>query len=256
MKKILKLLIMMFLILPTSLRSQDLEDGFKNWWSVSLSARVNKKFSIKSSHLLGLNAEGFQPQFYQTNLSAAWRLNKAWSVESGLAHSQFYGKTSVGIFHRLFVKGSHRAKWDRWTLKTDLKAEWHFPQVRKYRYRFLWTQKLSYRFKKAPLRMTPYFKYQLQYYLDGKPVTFEGDEDEMEEMSPNGLHRLRLAVGVRMRLVKRLYLTPFFIWQNEFNLPFGGELNVENESTGKVQAPFNNYSVVGINLSYTFKLYK
>lgn len=215
----------------------------------------------------------------------ARKFGKQWNMDVGMARSWFKTSNGTKTYNRLFAEGDYKLKLGRVGMKQSLRGEWHFPQLRKYRFRFIYTNKVSMRFKQLPGRPQPFIRQQVFYYLAGKPVKYyamgdegldEDDEDEEEEdegeegdfeefqagdliaeQAANGFHRYRFTLGVRFRLAKRLYGSVFYIWQREFNTPFFPErhLNVPNQSGTKTQAPFNNYSLVGFSLNYTLKLY-
>ena len=262
------------------MQAQDVPPGFKNWMGTGLTIRVSPNTSFRVSQLTALNTGPYSYQFTQGNVSMSRSLSERWNMDVGMARSWFQQKDGIKTFNRLFAEGDYKLKLGRVSMKQSLRGEWHFPQLRKYRFRFIYTNKVSMKFKQLPGRPQPFIRQQLHYYLAGRPVKYYaegesegesefGDEEEFEEegefgereliaeQAANGLHRYRVFVGVRLRLAKRLYGSVFYMWQREFNTPFFPErhLNVPNQSGTKTQAPFNNYSMVGFSLNYTLKLY-
>lgn len=277
--KHLLLLIFLCLLSAAPLSAQDVPPGFKNWAGTGLNIRLNRETTIRVSQLTAFNTDPYGFQFTQGNASVSRNLGERWNLEGGYARSWFKSKDQIKTYNRLFAEGDLKTTLGSVKMKHSLRGEWHFPQLRKYRFRFIYSNKVSMRFKELPGRPQPFIRQQLYYYLAGRNVTYydveneeefeEGEEGEEEEefeggesagflsQPANGLHRYRLTLGVRFRLAKRLYATAFYAWQREFNTPFFPErhLNVPNQSGTKVQAPFNNYSLVGLSLNYTLKLY-
>ncbi len=153
-------------------------------------------------------------------------------------------------------------------MKNTIQAEKYFPRLQKFGARLVFTNKWTFHPGNWPLKMTPYIRNQLYYYQGGDPITYWLDEDDIEiseegeseefiRQAPNGLHRYRFTLGVRSKLSKELALSLFFMRQVEFNTGWAPyrELNVYNQSMTRIKRPFNNYSLIGISLNYTFKTY-
>lgn len=259
----------LLLLASLALQAQDPPSTFKAWGASSLRLRISPKTSVTASQLSSFETRPGSLQFVQANLAFSRRLSDRWNLDFGFARSWFKSSNEFKKYQRLFAEVDFRLRWGQLALKQSLRAEYHFPQLRKYRARLIYSNKLSYRFKELPLRPTPFIRQQVYWYQGGRPVTYfedvegeEGEEfeegEEAIEQAPNGLHRYRLTLGLRTRLAKYLYATVFYTWQREFNGPFAPyrQLNVPTESGRSVQAPFNNYSLIGLSLSYSIKLYK
>lgn len=250
---------------------QDLPPGIKAWGLTSFSLRFDKKTSLKASQLSAFNTTPqTNLQFVQANLSASRKIGDAWTIEGGYARSWFRQRDEFRTFNRVFAELDFSHRLGALKMKHSVRPEFHFPQLRKWRYRFIYSNKLSLRLKELPLRPTPFIRNQLYYYLDGRTVNYglAGDEEEFDEEGaepgdfedirpPNGFHRYRLTLGLRLRLSRGFYASLFYIWQREFNAPFlsPGDLNVPSPNSGNIQAPFNNFSVIGFSLSYQLRLY-
>lgn len=251
-------LLTLICLITGSIFAQDVPPGFKTWAATGLRVRLSPKTSISGSQLTAFNMRPSSFQFTQANLSIGHRIGERWNLDLGAARSWFKSSETIKTYNRVFAEVDYKIKWGELGMKQSLRAEYHFPQIRKYRTRFIYSNKLSYRFKKLPLRPQPFIRHQLYWYQGGKNVKYYDEESgELEVSQPaNGFHRYRFTIGVRARLAKRLYGSLFYTWQREFNLPFNDfrALNV-TKPNGKVQAPFNNYSLVGFSLSYTLKLY-
>ena len=238
--------------------AQDVPPGFKTWGSTGLRLRITPKTSISVSQLTAFNMAPTSFQFTQGNISLNRSLGERWNIDLGAARSWFKTSEEIKTFNRVFAEADYKLKWGNLGMKQSLRAEYHFPQIRKYRTRFIYSNKLSYRFRKLPMKPQPYIRHQVYWYQGGRDVKYyDEDSGELEVSQPaNGFHRYRLTLGVRAKLAKRLYGSLFYIWQREFNMPFGDfrHINVPN-ANGKIQAPFNNYSLIGFSLSYSLKLY-
>jgi hypothetical protein len=144
-----------------------------------------------------------------------------------------------------------------------LVTQYYMPQLEKFRFRGVYSGKLSYRHRKAPLQLTPYVQYFLYYYAGGKEFELEPEEDvilgEEEEGlftdPPNGFHRYRLRAGFRIKPIpqyKPLSLVFYYAMQREFNLPFGNDLNIEVEHQQRPILPFNNFNIIGVQANFIF----
>lgn len=258
-------LIVLTLLLAVGLKAQDLQPGFKTWGGTGLNLRFSPRTTVRISQLTAFNTVPHRFQFLQSNLSLGRKIGERWNLDVGYARSWFQREESLATFNRFFAEVDYKSTLGPFNVKQSVRSEWHFPQLRKYRYRLIYTNKLSLRFKKLPLRPQPFLRQQLYWYLGGRNVRYyEFEDEELEEpgellveQPANGLHRYRLSMGVRMRLARRFYGTVYYTWQREFNTPFFPErhLNVPNRKGTRTQAPFNNYSLIGLSLSYTLKLY-
>lgn len=269
-------LLFIFVLTFLGAQAQDVPPGFKSWWWGGLTVRVSPRFSVKASNLAAFNSSPYRLQFLQPQVAGSMAFGESWRVAGGYAPSIFNTSEGFRLYSRLFSEGTHSMRFGNLRMKNSLRAEWHFPQQRKYRFRFILANRLSLK-TKLPLRASPYIRNQLYYYLGGRPVVhslgeqgefeegeFEEDEEAGEEgeldeeaFAPNGFHRYRLTVGLRLRLAKRLYGSVYYIWQREFNsgLSPNTELNMPHPESGKIQAPFNNFSLIGVGISYTIKTY-
>ena len=265
-------LVAVFLVLTTTAfvgKTQDVAPGFKNWYIAGLTARVSPVTSIKFSQLYAIDtqAEDQRLEFTQTTLAGSFRMSKKLSTSFGYKQSVLRGEDENKQFHRVFTDLSLSSNLsEKWRMKNTVTAEYHWPQLRKFQYRFIYTNKISFKNKKWPLRASPYIKNQVYYYLGGRPMTYyldvpeDGEGEEVEDrivQSPNDFHRYRFTGGVRMRLTRGLYATVFYTWQKEFNTPFTNyrDIHVPNRSGTRIRAPFNDYSLVGLSVNYSFKLY-
>jgi len=257
------IIIAFVLLVPGQVSGQDLPPGLKAWGSMGLQMRLNKRNAIEVSHLTAFNTGPLRTQFFQTNIGWAHKMGKCWNLDLGVAQSQFRRSEEFATYNRVLTELDFKQKWGLWSMKHSLRAEYHFPQLRKWQSRFIYSNKISYKCKELPFRPQPFIRNQIYWYQGGRTVKYyeeseAGEREFLFRQAPNGFHRYRVTLGVRCRLAKRFYATVFYIQQREFNLPFAfTEMRNLNVLTAKdnVQAPFNNFSLVGIRLDYTLKLY-
>ncbi|MEL6670860.1 MAG: DUF2490 domain-containing protein [Bacteroidota bacterium] len=252
------------LLIGGVLSAQDLSQDFKNWYLVSTNLRFTKTTSLSIGHLSSFDLDGYRYGFRQNRVSLQHKLNSQWTANLGYAYSVIKGRTRNIPYHRVEAQISHRVKWDHWRMTNSLRLEKYGPQLPKYGARAILSNKWSYYNRNWPLRFSPYIRNQVFYYQGGEEIAYLVDPEELEDGeegviwgAPNGWHRYRFSVGGRMRLRRDLYLTVFYTWQKEFNTglrPYN-QLNVPQESGTKNQLPFNNYSLLGVSLAYTFKFY-
>ena len=199
----------------------------------------------------------------QSGLAYQRRFAK-FSLEGGYSFSTIRGSKSNTNYHRAHANISNQWEWGHLKMGNRIQIEKYFPTLQKFGARGVITNKISYYKKNWVVR--PYIRNQVYYYQGGSPITYwilEDGEDNQEptytseENSPDGWHRYRFTAGARIKLKTRLYLTAFFTRQIEFNTGWSPytELNVYNQSQTRIKRPFNNYSLIGLSLSYTIKLY-
>ncbi|HFC01072.1 MAG TPA: DUF2490 domain-containing protein [Phaeodactylibacter sp.] len=253
--KIATIIFILISFILNPLQAQDVKSDFNSYFSYSLSYRLNKKIKLHAGQLLCFNNNPYEFQYNQMKFGASYRFSKKISVDLYVKPMLFKGTIQSKWYNRLSTTISHRAKIFSLPLKNSITAEWHFPQLKKYRYRFIYTLKYSFKNKVLPLRATPYIKYQLYYYLGGRPMNYydEAGDVLLARQAPNDFHRFRLGAGVRFRPFKKFYVTLYYIWQQEFNTTFtkNRKLNILNKSQTKIKYPFNDYQVLGLSLSYS-----
>lgn len=259
-----RIIILLAFCQSLSLAAQDLSQDFKHWYLSSLTLRMSPSTSLTLGHLSSFDVEGYQHKFQQSRVILNQKLSDSWTLSGGYSYSIIRGSRSNTPYHRLEAQLAHRLELGPFRLSNRIRAEKYFPQLAKFGSRYVYTQKWSYYNRNWPLRFSPFMKHQLFYYQGGKEINYWLPSDEIEEgeepfitNATNGLHRYRLTLGARMRLHTRLYLSLFYTYQREFNTglsPYTA-LNVPNESGSRIQRPFNNYSLLGLSLAYTLKLY-
>ncbi|MEM0999411.1 MAG: DUF2490 domain-containing protein [Bacteroidota bacterium] len=243
------------LLLTTSLFAQDVSPEFKAWGLGTLKLRFSRNTSFTITQLSAIDLAPTRFQFLQVPLSMNRRIGERWNLDIGIMPSWFTQEDGVKMFNRVFTEVDFKQRWGRLRMKHSLRTEYHFPQIRKYRMRFIYSNKISYQFRDAPGRLTPFLRQQIFWYQSGRTIDYYEDGEIVETAPSNGFHRYRMTLGVRARLAKRFYGSLFYTWQREFNVPWTERgLNVQRPN-GRIQAPFNNYALIGVGLSYTLKLY-
>ena len=263
MKKLISLLILF--LLAQVIEAQDLSPDFKNWYITSINLKLSKKNAISISHLTSFNTNSYRLGFRQSSIIYTRKFNKHLSSAAGYNYNTIKGSRRNTNYHRIQLALTHKVKMNHVSMQNKIQLEQFAPRLPKYMSRGIITNKWKYSNKKWPLRLSPYIKNQFFYYLGGQAITYQdefiNEEGEEEELlitqAPNGWHRYRLTLGIRARLAKQLHASLFYTFQREFNTGLAPyrELNVPSISGTRTVLPFNNYSLLGISLAYTFKFY-
>jgi hypothetical protein len=224
------------------------------WYSFSVSKKLNKKWSVSYSQLNSMALDELEFNFIQSNFKVSRKLAKYTYLKFGYKPTFKLNATDENpqwLFHRLYTELQYTQKAGDFRFQHKLGGEHHFTPVAKFQQRYYYSLKTYYRNKDLPLELRPYITQKLMYYRGGNPIPVD-DDDEIIFIRPNGLHAYRLQAGVRVTPMDRLNVSLYYMRQFEFNAPFfgGEELNVTNAMTGKTAAPFYNFGVIGISLSY------
>ncbi len=236
------------------IEAQDLESDFFHFYSYNFDYKLNQKVHLKAGELFSFKSDSYELQFTLFKLGGTYRFSKRISTEFYYKPMLFKGSTGDIWYHRLSALLNYRSTLFSLPLKNTLTAESYSPRFKKYGYRFIYSIKLYFKNNFLPLRATPYIKYQLYYYLGGKPLNYwdENGETLLARNAPNDFHRYRLGTGVRFRPASHFYITLYYIWQEEFNTTFtkNRQLNILNKSQTAIKYAFNDYQVLGLGLSY------
>lgn len=236
------------------LKAQDVDSEIIHFYSFNLDYKINTQINLQAGELFSFDSRSYHLNFVQSKLGATYRFNKRISMDFFYKPLLFKNTSGDIWYHRLSTSFHYRSRLFSFPIKNSITADWFFPQLKKYRYRFIYSIKLSLKNNFLPLRATPYLKSQLYYYLDGKPLNYWDDNREklLARNAPNDFHRLRLGTGVRFRPSKHLYVSLYYIWQIEFNTTFttNRQINILNKSQTAIKYPFNDYQVIGLSLSY------
>ena len=274
-KKLISISIIGFLCLcALGSSAQENFGNSKVWYSTFLSKKLSPHWYFNNYLVFAFKASG-QLSFAQNDISLRYRFNKVWSMGATYKHAQyrvFPGMTKVypqqitAIGSIIFQGGAIDLRYDHklgksFRFSQSIIVQAYFPRFEKYQFRYISRTKLSYRNKKAWLKLTPYVKFMLYYYQNGKPQNYYDNAGEIDlYRSPNGFHRYRAIVGFSFRPIKKmkqLGLNFYYAINREFN--FGNArtpLNAHVPSSGtfgeRIKVPFNNYEIFGAQLNLLF----
>ena len=257
--KFKNLLVLAIICLCTNANSQDLAPGFKTWGSYALNWRVTKKASINFSQLVGINMNPFGFQFTQSDLNFEYRFDKQHSLAAGYKPNVFFSGGNINLYNRVYAEYEFRHTLFKLPIKHIVTPEFHFPTLRKYQWRFIYGFKYYFKNDFLPIKMTPYIKGQIFYYLNGRPLTYyDSNGEAIVKQSPNDFHRYRIGGGITMKPTSNFRLTFYYFYQQEFNtsLTENRDLNIPSKNGSKIKYPFNNYHVVGFSMTQSIKSYK
>ncbi|BDS10010.1 hypothetical protein [Aureispira anguillae] len=274
------------LVVP-NLQAQDLTDGIKSWFGYSVNVNIGKRFKGKFAQLYSVDLPDARFGFMQTDVTLAYKLTGRHYLQIEFSSAQYpwrsrhinfgfsnnpLGLTSYqrltlnyNVSHKLLKKNNHLK------LKHYAVAQLFFPQPEKHRVRFIYTLRIYYANKKWPWRISPYLASSLYYYLGGRPIIYYNNEGQITGYnSPNGYHRFRVKTGFSFRPFKNVLFncTLYVIFQWEFNtgifpntdINYKRPISLDNVSypfnptSIKTQQPFNNYTAIGLHLSYRIKV--
>lgn len=273
---ILKRLIFSLIVLTSSfLKGQDLSSNQKLWLSNYTFVKINSRFSLDNfvvvSHDLHKNN---RLGFAQTDLSFNYNYTKQLRFFIAYSNNQFRflnsyferydtEPNSLGMFtvHRLGLGTQYTWKINRnWRYINKFVSQYYTPKLLKYQFRHMYTGTINYRHRKLPFKLQPFAQYFLYYYSGGFKYDYIDEENnEVESAAPNGLHRYRARFGVGFkpfRKYKPLSFKLYYGFQQEFNTPFGNNLNIqrfeEDSELVFTDLKFNNYQIWGAQLNLIF----
>ncbi len=279
MKKRFLVLTLLFVAFKLSF-SQDLFLGNKLWYSAYIYKKINKKIYTDAYILNGYNVNNHSFSFLQIDFAINYKFDKKQTVYVGYSPSIYQWIPSYSIkygssisplgtvyFSRLFTGYKYRVKlFKGLRLKNDLGAQFYFPRLEKYQFRFTYKAKFYWYDKNWPLKISPFTQLSLYYYLNGIPAIYYNDNGEFAGYkSPNGLHRYRLKLGFSIKpfkQYKKISLVMYYAIQREFNISgLGNDLNVTKPGsandivypftpqTSKVRYPFNGFDILGFQIN-------
>ncbi|MBO6515591.1 MAG: hypothetical protein JJ975_03480 [Bacteroidia bacterium] len=267
---------LVLILMSKKVEAQDLTPGSKMWYSNYTYFKLNSRFYLDNYLVTSFDLkEGHPFGFVQTDLALNYKLSKKLRFLVAYSNAQFryrdsyeerYDKepNALNAFsvHRLGVGAQYRLKLTRtFRFNQKLVTQYYVPQLEKFRWRVVYSGKLEYKHRKAPLQMVPYVQYFLYYYAGGKEFELSEDLDEPDDEPQftdpaNGFHRYRLRAGLRFKPLPScdpLSLTLYYAMQREFNLDgFGGELNIPVEGRRRPLLPFNNFNIIGLQANLVF----
>tara|TARA_B100000674_G_scaffold223733_1_gene183561 strand:- start:1208 stop:2026 length:819 start_codon:yes stop_codon:yes gene_type:complete len=251
--------------------TQDLTNNQKLWLSNYTFVKLNSRFSIDNFYVTSYDLhKNNRFGFAQTDLGLNYRFNKRIRFFIAYSFSQFrflnsYYKrydrepNSMGYmgFHRFGFGTQYSYKINRnFRVLNKVVAQLYTPRLQKYKYRYMHVFTLNYRHRKLPFKLRPFAQSFLYYYSGGFNYDYKNEEGEIDSAPPNGLHRYRVRFGFSFKPVpkmKLLTLKAYYGFQQEFNTPWGNDLNVKRIGTytGNMftDMKFNNYTIWGLQLN-------
>lgn len=250
-------------------------------FSVSLSAQeYDKKLQVSNgaiirygninfsySNLLGTNGiEKDTPtrfSYLEQTFGVSYALRK--NIRIGFSHNPIMIiRTEKPNYwkHRWQTNFHYRIDVNKVRLTHSLAIEYFSKLETKYRARILYTFRLQAdeRTKILPkVKIAPYGAFRLYYNIGGDPIKqYSETGDFLYEKAPYGLHRLRLFAGISARVNKVWFISPYILFQQEFNTDFSRNhaMNVVNPETGKIKRAFQNYFALGVSTRYFFRVKK
>tara|TARA_Y100000589_G_scaffold312872_1_gene333652 strand:- start:2051 stop:2869 length:819 start_codon:yes stop_codon:yes gene_type:complete len=266
-----RITLFLFLVMSFVVCSQDLTNNQKLWLSNYTFVKLNSRFSLDNFYVMSYDLhKNNRFGFAQTDLGFNYHLNKKLRFFMAYSNSQFrflnsyYNRydrepNSLGYmtFHRFGLGTQYIYKINRnFRVINRVVAQFYTPKLQKYKYRHMHVFTINYRHRKLPFRIRPFAQSFLYYYSGGFDYEYKNETSEVESAPPNGLHRYRIRFGFSFKplpKVKLLTLKAYYGFQQEFNTPWGNDLNVERigNYTGNVYTDmkFNNYIIWGVQFN-------
>ena len=270
------------------------EKGFSQrvWYKNYVSVKLHPKWSVDNALMLGLRDMKHTFSFAQIGVGGTYRFNKFWSTRLGyestfFRHSNWWRENYdllpgvLNSVHFQSVSLSLRRRdnvGNFFRVKQTVEGKFFTPRYQKFQTRLRYGVHFAYRKSNLPLRIRPFVSTSLYYYLGGEPVVFGPSENiemelemeagqnieehlidsEIQEVIPNGFHRLFSRVGMNFKPLKAKLapsVTIYYAYNREFNL-LGNPINVplfgNDGQLEDIQLPFNNYGVFGAQLNWYF----
>ncbi|PCI08381.1 MAG: hypothetical protein COB73_06960 [Flavobacteriaceae bacterium] len=245
-----KLIILICLILSITLSAQITEtDKTMLWTTISVSKKINDKFSISYNQLNSVDLASPRFNFIQPDIRINYKITKKVIATVGYAPTFSLDQISGNqlVYHRVAGRIRLRTKLGkRIRMSNSITAEHHLTQRSKFQQRYYYKLDLYYRNTSLPWRLRPYLTQKLYYYANGRDLQYYDDSGNMTDLkSPNGLHAYRIEPGIKFYPTKKFYFSVYYLRQIEFNAG-GSEISNLNPNTGNIRRPFYNFNVIGL----------
>ena len=269
-----KITLILVVLFAQNVFAQDILSGDKVWYSAYLHHKLNKKIYFDDYLLVSFNGLSHTFSFLQNDLNINYKLSKKSTLYAGYSYAvynwipQYKTAYSQNIsifktigFNKIAIGGKYRNNLGKhFKLYHDLSAQFYFPQLEKYRFRFEYSLKLSYKEQKTIFKFSPFVQGSIYYYQNGIPTHYYNADGSLGDYkSPNGFHRYRVKFGLSFRPIKnikKIGMVLYYTMQKEFNISgFGNNINIKTgvgnfTNTQNTIYPFNNYNVYGIQLNF------
>ncbi len=249
--KYLLLLILLFIAISISGQTE-----VKNWDGINLDLALSKKAELGFNHMRSyIMTDSFRNNFNQWGIDMDYRIAGRFSARAGYRLTR-YPLNSVST-NRYQLRATYRTalgKKINWA--NSFQAELHSANENRFRSRYIFETRLSPQKRLKFLRLSPSVSYWLYYNNGGNSIQYFDDFGlPVEQHSPDGFHRGRLIINLNSKINNNVAVSVYFMNQREFNLT-GNDMNILNPVTGRIERPFDNYSVAGLSLSLDFDLYR
>ena len=243
-----------------NLPSDDLTVGSKLWGNTSFEWKFAEKFSVFFEPMFGYNLTERRMQFGQTDLKFYYRPNKITTLGLSYKPMFIFGNSGITRYDRAYAEIVLRHYIWKIRVKQTIFGEGFFPNLPKYRYRFCYGLNIYSPKQFTKIKLTPFIKGEVYYYLGGDPVSYYGyDSDNdaylLAKNAPNDFHRFRFVAGITSKPTSFMRVTFYYLYQREFNTPFTTNrgLNVLSKGQNYYKIPFNNFHTLGFEIEFAVK---
>jgi Protein of unknown function (DUF2490) len=241
----------------TSLQAQS---DWLSWNTITVSSDLAKKWkaSIGHSRVYKINNQ-FNNSFNQSQYNITYQLSKKWSLQTG---AQLTNSPDAPEFKkRIFLRVALNNKLFKvLSLTNSIRAEYNTLEETRFRERVILATRLALRKRLHFLNIQPSVSYSLYYNIGGNRIKyFDKSATLLAQHSPDGFHRGRLTFTLQSKINKLIFLSMYYMKQEEFNLlsSWNRKMNVPDPTRNRTLRPFNNFNAAGltleINLSPLFK---
>ena len=255
----IKLTLLLYLSLcANSIVAQDINNNVKLFTSISIHQRINanERFTLSYNDIRDINSLSLR--YSQLGIRYRFRLKKRLYLKFKTDFLQIQSRSGEsvrqGYRFGLSVYGLHRI--NKAAITQGLEYEYFLPKFRKYQSRIIYHLDFTYRWDVTDWRLRPYSKVKLYYYSGVDSVRYyDAERDLIATNNPDGFHRWRLYLGLKMRPSKSIRCSVSFLVNQEFNTNIGqfSGINIPNKKETRVQLPFNNYTGWVLSLNYLLK---
>ena len=248
-------------VLVAAGRTSQAQSDWLSWNTITVSSDLTKswKASIGHSRIYKINNQ-FNNSFNQSQFSITYQLSKKWSLQTGAQITT--APDAPDVKKRVYLRLALNNKLFKvLTLTNSIRAEYNTFEETRFRERVILATRLAMRKRLHFLKIQPSISYSLYYNIGGNSIKyFDKSAVVVAQHSPDGFHRGRLTLTLQSKINKLLFLSVYYMKQEEFNLLNSStrKMNVLDPIRNRVLRPFNNFNAAGltleINLSPLFKI--
>lgn len=236
------------------------QDDLKVWAGLQTNIGITKKWDLKLNFLHSSECNyKLSNDFQQLSATSSYDFNK--KINGRLGYLSTLASLKDDSKYRIFARFMIDSKLNRtFQISNGVQAEKHSKNETRYSYRLIYINTLSVNKRLKFLNLTPSATVWLYYNMGGKPLQYYNYENGTATIknNANGFHRARYFLNLNSKINKNFSISLYAMRQQEFNLFTRDtrKINVLNPKTGKISRPFNNYTVLGLNMSINFSLKK